>query len=183
MKNVKLLITSLFLTLIPAAFAEGAPQVLVSYFSVSGNTARAAHLISDATGGTLYEIQAADPYTDDDVSYSNAKTRRPYKEHIDKTCRPALRTLDAPVKDADVIFIGFPVWNNEAPKVIYTFLESYDFTGKKIALFCTSSSSTIDNSAKELALLAPGAVWLTGRRITQSDSEDTVRAWCGTLGY
>lgn len=183
MKIIKYLFAALGIALFSAAFAEDAPRVLVSYFSVSGNTERAARLISEATGGALYEIQARDPYTSDDVSYSNARARRPYKEYIDDTCRPALLAKDAPVKDADVIFVGFPVWNNEAPKIIYTFLESYDFKGKTVVPFCTSSSSSIDNSEKELASLAAGATWRAGRRIAGSDTRSTVRAWCESLGY
>lgn len=131
-------------------------NVLVAYFSYSGNTEAVAGQIADATGGTLAEIQRAEDYTDVNTEG---------EEELNSNARPEI-TVDVDSIDAyDTIFIGYPIWWDEAPMVISTFLESYDFTGKTIAPFCTSASDPIDNSLHIFEELAPVPIFSSWIRL------------------
>ena len=142
----------------------------------SGTTAKAAKALAQAAGAELYEIRPAVPYTRADLNWMD-KNSRSSVEMGDKSSRPALADMDAPVADHDVIFLGFPVWWYVAPTIINTFLEGYDFTGKTIVLFATSGGSGLGKSAAGLKASAPGAKILDGRMLNGRLSEAELKAW------
>ena len=122
---------------------------LVAYFSASGVTANVARTLAEAANADLYEIKPQVPYTKEDLNWMN-KNSRSSIEMKDKAFRPAIADKNADIELYDVIFVGFPIWWYVAPTIINTFLESYDFSGKKIVLFATSGGSSFGNTVKEL---------------------------------
>ena len=155
-------------------------KVLVAYFSATGNTEKVAGYIAGATGGTLYEITPEVPYTSADLNYNDSSSRST-REQSDPSARPAISGNVENMKDYDVIFLGYPIWWGEAPKIIYTFLESYDLSRKTIVPFCTSASSSIGSSATNLHSLASGATWLAGERFSSNAAQAVVEEWIGSL--
>ena len=152
---------------------------LVAYFSASGVTADVARKLAEATGADLYEIRPAVPYTKADLNWMNKKSRSSV-EMNDLSCRPELADRNADVAGADTIYIGFPVWWYREPSVIDTFLEAYDFTGKKIVPFCTSGSSGIGDSAKRMSEIA-GTKVESGERFPKSVSVEKLRVWAESV--
>lgn len=124
-------------------------KILVAYFSASGTTARAAKALAGAIGAQIYEIKPEKPYTRADLDWTDKRSRSSV-EMSDKSSRPALADKNAPVSECDVIFLGFPVWWYTAPTIINTFLESYDFSCKKIILFATSGGSGFGKTKDDL---------------------------------
>ena len=122
---------------------------LVAYFSATGTTAKVAEMLADAIGANLYEIEPAVPYTQADLNWMDQNSRSS-KEMSDKAFRPAIIDKDAHIADYDVIFVGFPIWWYVAPTIINTFLEKYDFSGKRIVLFATSGDSGFGKTVEEL---------------------------------
>lgn len=122
---------------------------LVAYFSATGVTAKVAELIADAAGADVYQIQPEVPYTTADLNWMD-KNSRSSVEMNDKRIRPGMVKRNLQVEDYDVVFLGFPIWWYVAPTIINTFLESYDFAGKKIILFATSGGSGIGKTVEEL---------------------------------
>ncbi len=157
----------------------GDTNVLIAYFSCTNTTAGIAGLIADETDGTLYEIIAQDPYTEEDLQYYTGG--RCDTEQADSSCRPAISGGVENMERYDIVFIGYPIWHSQAPRIISTFLESYDFTGKTIIPFCTSHSSGIGSSATNLHQLASGANWLGGKRFSGSESLDDIKEWIEEL--
>ena len=158
--------------------AEGG--VLVAYFSATGNTEGIARHLQSVLDADLYEIVPEVPYTDEDLNYSNDSCRA-NQEQNDPAARPAITgPLEHP-EDYDVVFLGYPIWWGQAPKVIYTFLESCDFGDATIVPFCTSGSSGIGSSTAALHALAPEANWLSGQRFSGSASESAVASWAEGL--
>ncbi len=151
-------------------------KTLVTYFSAGGVTAGLAARLAEAVGAPLYEIRPAVPYTRADLDWTN-KASRSTVEMLDKDCRPALADTDAPVADADVVFVGYPVWWYREPSVVDSFLAAYDFTGKKIALFATSGGSDLGAEAPARAAAITGAVILPGKRFAADASADELKAW------
>lgn len=150
--------------------------VLVAYFSATGNTEGIAQHLQSILNADLYEIVPEVPYTDEDLNYSNDSCRA-NQEQNDPATRPAITgTLENP-EDYDVVFLGYPIWWGQAPKVMYTFLESCDFGDATIVPFCTSGSSGIGGSLDDLHALAPEADWLDGQRFQSGVSQDDVAAW------
>lgn len=150
--------------------------VLVAYFSATGNTEGIAQHLQSILDADLYEIVPEVPYTDEDLNYSNDSCRA-NQEQNDPAARPAITgTLEHP-EDYDVVFLGYPIWWGQAPKVIYTFLESCDFGDATIVPFCTSGSSGIGSSADGLQELTENAQWLDGQRFSGSASQNTVASW------
>ena len=129
---------------------------LIAYFSASGTTKKVAEMISEAAGADLYEIKPKELYTKADLDWMNKKSRSSV-EMSDKKLRPELDDSNAHIENYDEIVLGFPIWWYVAPTIINTFLEKYDFTGKKITLFATSGGSGFGNTIKELQPSAPGA--------------------------
>ena len=171
---------------VPEQDAEEPPQsgtagVLVAYFSATGNTKGVAEQIADLTGGDLYEIVPSEPYTDEDLDYTNPDSRSQV-EGDDPAARPAIGSELADLDGYATVYLGYPIWNGQAPKIISTFLESYDFSGITIVPFCTSASSGIGSSAESLEPLADSAEWLEGERFDAEVSASDIQAWLDGLG-
>ena len=155
-------------------------KTLVAFFSASGVTRRAAEKLAAAAGGDLYEIRPAVPYTRADLNWQDKRSRSSL-EMADPASRPALADTDAPVAGYDRIFLGFPIWWYTAPRIIRTFLESYDFSGKTIILFATSGGSGLGKMAKELASSCPGTKIVEGKLLNGSLSEKELKEWASGL--
>ena len=134
---------------------------LVAYFSASGTTANVAKNLAKAAGADLYEIKPAVPYSKADLNWMDKQSRSSV-EMRDKSSRPALADTDANIADYDTIFIGFPIWWYVAPTIINSFLEAYDFSGKKIVLFATSGGSGFGKAVASLQPSAPKATIVEG---------------------
>ena len=141
-------------------------KILVAYFSASGVTARAAKEIADAVGADLYEIAPAQPYTsaDLDLDWTDKKSRST-AEMNDPGCRPEIAGTVKDMGQYDTVFVGFPVWWYVEPRIVDTFLESYDFAGKTMIPFATSGGSGIGGAQKSMKEHCPDAVWKEGRLV------------------
>ena len=155
-------------------------KILVAYFSASGTTAKAAKNLAEAAGADLYEIKPIVPYTSADLDWMNKKSRSSV-EMNDPSSRPELADKDANVADYDTILLGFPIWWYVAPTVINSFLESYDFTGKKIILFATSGGSGFGKTVQNLTLSCPGATIKEGKLLNGRLSASDLKEWAETL--
>ena len=131
-------------------------KTLVAFFSASGRTAKAAGKLANLLGADIYEIRPQEPYTKADLNWMNKKSRSS-AEMKDGSCRPAIVTGDVAISQYDAVCLGFPIWWYTAPRVIQTFLEAYDFSGKTVVLFATSGSSGFGKTADDLRPSAPGA--------------------------
>ena len=147
---------------------------LVAYFSASGVTGSVAKKLADACGADIYEIKPAVPYTSADLNWNNPNSRSSV-EMKDKSSRPEIVKQDPKIEGYDVIFIGFPIWWYVAPTIINTFLESYDFTGKKIVLFATSGGSGFGKAVASLKPSAPHAEIVEGKLFNRSVSADELK--------
>lgn len=156
-----------------------ADDVLVVYFSCTQTTEKIAGYVTEITGGSGYKLQPKVPYTEDDLKYYT--DCRADKEQSDPNARPEIEGKIEDFEKYETVFIGYPIWHGKAPKIIYTFLESYDFKGKTIIPFCTSHSSGIGSSDKDLHPLAPDAVWKDGQRFAQDADKQSVSEWIDTL--
>ncbi|MCD8366643.1 MAG: NAD(P)H-dependent oxidoreductase [Clostridiales bacterium] len=154
---------------------------LVAYFSASGVTAGVANRLAQAADADLYEIRPEAPYTSADLDWRNPRSRSSV-EMNDLSSRPALADQDANIAEYDTIFLGFPIWWGVAPTIINTFLERYDFSGKKIVLFATSGGSGFGRTAEVLkASVSPDTVIVTGRLLPGNASEASLKQWVQTL--
>ena len=151
-------------------------KALVTYFSASGMTAGVSERLAQAIGAPIYEIKPEVPYTKADLDWTN-KNSRSTVEMEDKSCRPALADTQAPVADADIIFVGYPVWWYREPSIIDSFLEAYDFSGKAIVLFATSGSSDIGQEAPVRASQIAKTEVKAGRRFSSNASTDELKDW------
>jgi flavodoxin len=149
---------------------------LVAYFSASGTTANVAKNLANAAGADLYEIKPAVPYTKDDLNWMDKQSRSSV-EMRDKSSRPALADTDAKIADYDTVFIGFPIWWYIAPTIINSFLEAYDFSGKKIVLFATSGGSGFGKAVASLQPSAPKATITEGEILNGRPSEAKLKAF------
>ncbi len=156
-------------------------NILVAYFSASGITDYAAKTLAEAADADLYEIKPAVPYTEADLDWHNKQSRSSV-EMADKSSRPALADTDADIASHDVIFVGFPVWWYIAPTIINSFLESYDFSGKRIILFATSGGSKLGKSAEFLRPSAPCAELTEGKMLNGRPSAASLKPWLASLG-
>lgn len=150
-------------------------NVLIVYFSATGTTKSAAQKIKKATGGKLYQIKAANPYTDEDLDYSNDGCRANTEQQDDST-RPEIDGKVKNIKKYDVIFLGYPIWWGKEPMIIRTFLESYNLDGKKIVPFCTSGGSGISGSTSGVKAAAGNAEVAKGKDLTGLSSK-SVKKW------
>lgn len=156
-------------------------EVLVAYFSCTGNTKGLAEKTASALDASLYEIVPEQPYTDDDLNYNDSSTRATVEQN-DASARPAISGNVENMASYDVIILGYPIWWGQAPKILYTFVESYDLSGKTIIPFCTSGSSGVGSSASNLQASAPDANWLDGTRFSSGASDGDIESWLGGLG-
>ncbi len=159
--------------------SEDAGGIIVTYFSWSGNTAQMAQLIQEETGADLFEIEPAVPYTDDyDTLLDVAQ-----QEQSDNA-RPEIAGQVENWDSYDVVFVGYPDWWGDAPMIIYTFLESYDWTGKTLVPFCTSGGSGFGRSLDKLSDSAPGAEILEGLHVSGSSVDgagEEIASWIDGL--
>ena len=150
-------------------------DTMVIYFSVTGNTEGVAETIAQITGADTYKIEAAEPYTDADIEYNDEC--RSAVEQNDPDARPAFAG-DAPsLEGVQTVFLGYPIWYGQAPRIMDTFVESVSFDGVTVIPFCTSDNSGIGDSAKELEQNAGSGTWLAGERFAAGASEDELRTW------
>ena len=164
-----------------AEAADG--NVLVVYYSASGNTETAANYIAQATGGDIFEITPAEPYTSDDLNWTDENSRVS-REHEDESLRDVeLTTTEVENWDSyDTVFIGYPIWWGIAAWPVDGFVEANDFSGKTVIPFCTSSSSGLGQSGELLAQLAGTGDWQEGQRFRSSASQEDVNEWVDSLG-
>ena len=154
--------------------------VLVVYFSATGTTKGVAEKIAGITGADIYEIKAAQEYTDADLNWNDLNSRST-KEQNDASVRPEIGSEAISLDGYTTVYIGYPIWWGEEPRIMDTFAESYDFEGKTMIPFCTSSSSGIGRSGQNLADNAGSGTWLDGKRFGAGASEDEIRSWIGDL--
>lgn len=154
-------------------------RVLVAYFSATGNTENVANHIKDILGDAadLHQIQPETPYTSADLNYNT--DCRANREQNDDSARPAIAGGVENMEQYDVVFLGYPIWWGRSPKIIHTFLEGYDFTGKTIVPFCTSGSSPYSDST--IRPLAPSADWRTGQRFGGGAARSAAESWIDGL--
>ena len=162
--------------------AADSGNVLVVYYSATGNTENAASYIAQATGGDLFEITPAEPYTDDDLNWSDENSRVT-REHEDESLRDVeLTTTQVENWDSyDTVFLGYPIWWGIAAWPVDTFVAANDFTGKTVIPFCTSSSSGLGESGQLLADLAGTGDWQAGQRFSSHVDRDAVETWLAGL--
>lgn len=155
-------------------------KTLVAYFSASGSTAQLAKTIAEVTGGDLFEIKPEQPYTSADLNWNEKKSRSSI-EMSDPNSRPAIATTVKNMDEYDTVFVGFPIWWYVAPTIINTFLESYDFSGKTIALFATSGGSSMGRTLEILRPLCNASVkWLPAKMLNGATDSD-LNAWLKSL--
>lgn len=156
-------------------------KTLVAYFSASGITKKAAEALAQAAGADLYEIRPAVPYTSADLDWMNKQSRSSV-EMNDKSGRPAIADTNAEIAQYDTIFLGFPIWWYVAPTIINTFLEAYDFTGKKIVLFATSGGSGFGKTVEGLKpSVSADTVIVEGKLLNGRNSEADLKAWADSI--
>lgn len=146
-------------------------KILVAYFSASGVTKKVAEKIAAAANGDLFQIEPEIAYSEKDLNWMN-KNSRSSLEMSDKDFRPAMIKKELNLSEYDSILLGFPIWWYVAPTIINTFLESYDFSGKKITLFATSGGSGFGNTVQELRNSAPDAHIVEGKIMNMASAED-----------
>ena len=158
-------------------------SVLVVYYSATGNTAQAAQYIADATGGDLFELEPVEPYTDDDLNWTDDNSRVS-QEHADESLRDVELVADTVDNwdQYDTVFIGYPIWWGIAAWPVDGFVEANDFSGKTVIPFCTSSSSGLGESGQLLADMAGTGDWQEGQRFSSGASQEDVQSWIDELG-
>lgn len=154
---------------------ESNTKILVAYFSATGTTDHAARTVANISGGELYTITPEKTYTDADLNWNNKKSRSSVEMNNPKA-RPTLGGKKLDISNYDVIFIGYPIWWNLAPRIINTFIESQEWKGKIIIPFATSGSSSITNSVAQLKQSYPNFNWKEGKLLNQAD-ENIIRTW------
>ena len=158
-------------------------SVLVVYYSATGNTAQVAQYIADSTGGDLFELEPVDPYTSDDLNWTDDNSRV-NQEHEDESLRDVELVADTVDNwdQYDTVFIGYPIWWGIAAWPVDGFVEANDFSGKTVIPFCTSSSSGLGESGQLLADMAGTGDWQEGMRFRSGASAEDVQAWIEELG-
>ncbi len=146
-------------------------KTLIAYFSASGVTARVAKEMANAIGADLYEIQPTEPYTSADLDWMDRKSRSTV-EMNDPACRPAIGSPVEHMEQYDTVFVGFPIWWYVEPRIVDTFLESYDFSGKTLIPFATSGGSGISKAEKSLQAHCPKADWKKGQLLNGSGAAE-----------
>lgn len=154
-------------------------KVAVVYFSESGNTKKIAEYINENVKGTLFEIVPNEEYSEDDLNRDNTNSRS-YTESKDINSRPKMKN-SIKLDDYDVIYLGYPIWYNNVPRIILTFIDSSNLSGKIVIPFCTSNTNDISASLNTLKTYKSDIKWLDGKKLTDSKSE--VESWISTLKY
>lgn len=151
-------------------------DILIAYFSATGTTKGVAEKLASVTGGDLYEILAAEPYSDEDLNYNDDSTRAT-TEQKDKSVRPEISSEDISLEGYTTIYLGFPIWWGEEPRILDTFVEKYSFEGITVIPFCTSGSSSIGRSGANMEELAGSGTWLEGKRFGRDVTEEDLQSW------
>lgn len=154
-------------------------KTLVVYFSATGTTASVARIIAEATDGTLYEIVPQQTYTSDDLDWNNRQSRSSV-EMNNPQARPAFKKANIDISNYNIIFIGYPIWWNQAPRIVNTFIESFNLNGKTIVPFATSGGNGISNSVKELKNTYPNLKWLDGK-LLNGNNRNSVQNWVNNV--
>ena len=160
--------------------AAPAKDVLVVYFSATGNTKAVAEKIASITDADIYEIRAAQEYTEADLNWNDSDSRTTH-EQDDPSVRPEIGSDPVSLEGYSTIYIGYPIWWGEEPRIMDTFAESYSFDGIRMIPFCTSGSSGMGRSGKNLAENAGSGDWQDGKRFGAGASEDEIRSWIEEL--
>ena len=155
-------------------------KILVTYFSASGQTKKLAQTISSVTQGDLFEIEPKEKYTSADLNWNDKKSRSSI-EMEDQTSRPEILNKKENMNDYNIIFVGFPIWWYEAPRIIETFLESYDFSNKTIIPFATSGGSGMGKTDSILEACCTDAIFKKGKKLNAYASEKEVKNWIESL--
>ena len=163
--------------------ASGSGNVLIAYYSATGNTEEVANVIADATGGDLFELEPVEPYTDDDLNWTDDNSRVS-QEHEDESLRDVELVSATPENwdSYDTVFIGYPIWWGIAAWPVDSFVESNDFTGKTVIPFATSASSGMGESGQLLEEMAGTGDWQEGQRFRSGADEADVQEWVNGLG-
>ena len=148
-------------------------EILVAYFSATGTTKKVAEKIAELTGADIYEIEPANPYSDADLNW-NDRNSRSTKEMNDPNVRPEIGSADISLDQYKTIYLGYPIWWGDAPRIMATFVEKYNFDGKKVIPFCTSGGSGIGRSGSNLGTLAGGGNFVTGERLNSSADTNNI---------
>lgn len=156
-------------------------DILVVYFSATGTTKPIAEQMADILGADLNEIVPAQAYSDADLDYNNDSCRA-NTEQNDSASRPEISGTVENMEQYDTVLIGHPIWWGEEPRIMDTFMESYDWSGKTLVNFCTSGGSGIGTATTNLRELSPDANWLEGHRFQSNASEDDIREWLDNIG-
>lgn len=151
-------------------------KTAVYYFSATGNTKEIAQIIAEETGAELIEILPQSPYTSDDLDYGNDSCRA-NREQNDSSARPEFIQPEKSIEDYNVVFLGYPIWWGEEPRIIDTFIESADLSQKTVIPFCTSGGSGIETSVNNIRRLAEIGDLESGRRFSAGASRDSARDW------
>lgn len=156
-----------------------ATKTFVAYFSATGTTAEAAKAIAKATGGTLHAITPTEAYTADDLDWRNKQSRSSKEMQAPKS-RPAIKGTVTDMPGYEVVFLGYPIWWDQAPRIVNTFIESHKLEGKVIVPFATSGGSDIRNSVDALKKAYPDLDWREGRLLNHADAKD-IGEWTGNI--
>ncbi len=168
----------------PEETEEAGAKALVVYFSATGNTRAVAETLAELSGADIYEIVPEQPYTDEDLDY-NDRTTRATAEQDDPDARPAISGSITDLEQYEVIYVGYPIWWGDMPRILYTFFDTYDLSGKTIAPFCTSGGSGLSGTPGTIAELEAGAKVLDGLHISDpaaDSSKSSVSQWLGSIG-
>jgi flavodoxin len=155
-------------------------KILVAYFSAGGSTKRVAEKLANGLKADLFAIEPEVAYERADLDWTDSGARSTI-EMNDPKCRPAIARTVEGMNEYATVFVGFPIWWYQEPRIIDTFMEQYDFSGKKVIPIATSGMSPLGNSAKNMAELAPGADVIEGKRVSSGISEEEITAWAKTL--
>ena len=166
----------------PVEESAAGPHILVAYFSATGTTKGVAENLAEALDADIYEIVPEEPYTTEDLNYNDRTTRATVEQNTPDV-RPAIAGSVENMDQYDTVFIGYPIWWGDAPRIVSTFVEHYSFDGKKIVTFCTSGGSGIAASERTLREQADGGEWLSGRRFSGSASVEELEDWAAGLGF
>lgn len=156
-------------------------KTLVVYFSINGTTQSIAVAIAELTYADIFELIPEVPYSPEDLNYQD-ESSRVSREQSDPAARPKIANRPENLDQYEVVYLGYPLWNEQAPKVMCTFLETSALIGKTIIPFVTSGSSGVGSSATNLEALVPGNTWLQGKRFIRETTQDEVSQWVNHLG-
>ena len=190
MKNILLIVIGLLIIGAGVVFAlqnngkensVKAENTLVAYFSVTGNTKKVAQNLAKATGADIYEIKPEKPYTSADLNWHDSNSRTSVEMNNPKS-RPEIVEGNFSVDGYDTIYLGFPIWWGTAPKIVHTFLEKYDFSGKKIIIFATSGSSGLGNTADNLkSSVSTSTKIVEGKVLNGNPTVEELKTWVNSL--